>query len=234
MSSPMPHRVRVASSAILGSALAVCLAAVPASADTLSSRENSWTILAPAIPQLADPFVPIVDVDALRAQEERIAARAARQAAAERRAEREKERREKARAAARKARSQRVVPLAGGYHLTARFGDTGWYWSGGVHTGLDFAAPTGTDVRAAMSGTVIAAGWAGAYGQRIEIRHADGTVTAYNHLSSVLVGTGQAVWAGAHIGDVGSTGNVTGSHLHLEVTGPSGTMVDPAAWLGLR
>jgi murein DD-endopeptidase MepM/ murein hydrolase activator NlpD len=226
--------VRFASSAILGSALVVCLAGAPASADPLGPREPTWTSTDPAIPQLADPFVPIVDVDALRAQEERIAARAARRAAAERRAEREKERREKARAAARKARSQRVVPLAGGYHLTARFGDAGWYWSGGVHTGLDFAAPTGTDVRAAMSGTVIAAGWAGAYGQRIEIRHADGTVTAYNHLSSVLVGTGQAVRAGAHIGDVGSSGNVTGSHLHLEVTGPSGTMVDPAAWLGLR
>ena len=234
MSSPMPRRVRFASSAILGSALVVCLAGAPASADPLGPREPTWTSTDPAIPQLADPFVPIVDVDALRAQEEQIAARGERRAAAERRAEREKDRRQKARAAARKARSQRVVPLARGYHLTARFGDTGWYWSGGVHTGLDFAAPTGTDVRAAMSGTVLAAGWAGAYGQRVEVQHADGTVTAYNHLSSILVGSGQAVRAGAHIGDVGTTGNATGSHLHLEVTDPSGTLIDPAAWLGLR
>ncbi len=136
--------------------------------------------------------------------------------------------------AARKRLDKKYVPLARDYNLTARFGDWGWYWSGGRHTGLDFAAPTGTNVQA-TPGRQGDRRWVGGgpTSQRLEIKATDGTVTAYNHLSRLLVGVGDVVGGGRHVGDVGSTGNVTGSHLHLEVTGRSGSFIDPAAWLGL-
>jgi murein DD-endopeptidase MepM/ murein hydrolase activator NlpD len=115
------------------------------------------------------------------------------------------------------------------YRLTARFGQSGSRWSRD-HTGLDFAAPYGTPVRAVAAGTVVAAGWAGAYGYRTVIRHADGTRTWYAHQSRLLVRHGK-VKAGQIIGRVGSTGNSTGPHLHLEVR-RHGQPVNPATWLG--
>ena len=142
-------------------------------------------------------------------------------------------RQRKADAAARRRSAQKVTPIASGYDLTARFGQAGGYWSGGRHTGLDFAAPRGTDVRAARTGTVVVAGWEGSYGNRIEIRHSDGTVTTYSHLSEIGVGVGEQVAAGQAIGAVGATGNATGTHLHFEVLTPAGSFIDPAAWLGL-
>ena len=126
----------------------------------------------------------------------------------------------------------RQSPVAkSNYRLTARFGDTGWHWSSGVHTGLDFAGSTGTDVMAAASGTVVEAGWAGAYGNRIVVDHGDGYSTTYNHLSATRVSVGDKVRTGDHIGDLGGTGNVTGPHLHFEVT-KGEKMVDPEEWLG--
>jgi murein DD-endopeptidase MepM/ murein hydrolase activator NlpD len=115
------------------------------------------------------------------------------------------------------------------YELTARFGAGGGLWSG-LHAGLDFAAPLGTPVRAVAGGRVIEAGWDGAYGWRITVRHRDGTETWYCHLSEVLI-TGGRVAGGQRIGRVGSTGNSTGPHLHFEVHPFGGSAVDPLPWL---
>ncbi|MEU6894968.1 M23 family metallopeptidase [Streptomyces sp. NPDC046557] len=115
------------------------------------------------------------------------------------------------------------------YTLTSHYGDSGSMWSSGHHTGLDFAAPTGTPVKAVAGGTVVSAGWSGAYGYRIVLRLDDGTEIWYCHLSSMSVTSG-TVGAGDTIGRVGATGNVTGAHLHLEVR-RGGSTVDPLAWL---
>lgn len=115
------------------------------------------------------------------------------------------------------------------YTLTSHYGDSGSMWSSGYHTGLDFAAPTGTPVKAVGGGKVISAGWSGAYGYRIVLQLDDGTEVWYCHLSSMSVTSG-TVGAGETIGRVGATGNVTGAHLHLEVR-KGGSTVDPLAWL---
>ncbi|CAI9401789.1 M23 family metallopeptidase [Nocardioides sp. T2.26MG-1] len=118
-----------------------------------------------------------------------------------------------------------TTPVAA-YHLTARFGETSSLWASS-HTGLDFAAPTGTPVRAATAGTVTFVGWAGAYGNKIEITHPDGSETWYAHLSRTDVRVGSQVGTGAVIGAVGATGNVTGPHLHFEVRPGGDGPVDP-------
>ncbi|WP_367140799.1 M23 family metallopeptidase [Streptomyces sp. STD57] len=123
----------------------------------------------------------------------------------------------------------------GSYTLTAGFGQAGNMWSA-HHTGEDFAAPTGTPVKAVGGGTITQAGWAGAYGYRIVLRLDDGTELWFCHLSSMVVTSGK-VAAGQVIGRVGATGNVTGPHLHLEVRPGGGAPVDPLGWLrgrGLR
>ncbi|MGW3508867.1 transglycosylase family protein [Streptomyces sp. NPDC000994] len=127
-----------------------------------------------------------------------------------------------------------VAPVGGSvgtpYHAT------GAHWSKGYHTGVDFEVPTGTSVKAAAAGRVVSAGWGGAYGYQVVIRHADGHYTQYGHLSAISVRAGQSVAAGRGIGRSGATGNVTGPHLHFEVrTGPGfGTDVDPLAYLRAR
>ncbi len=105
-------------------------------------------------------------------------------------------------------------------------------WSNG-HTGEDFPAGTGTVVKAVTNGTVVSAGWGGAYGNQVVIRHDDGRYSQYGHLSAISVGAGQKVTVGQQIGAVGSTGNSTGPHLHFEVrTGPGyGSDIDPLAYL---
>ncbi|MFJ9577985.1 M23 family metallopeptidase [Streptomyces sp. NPDC101191] len=140
--------------------------------------------------------------------------------------------------AARKAEAERLAKLAASfslptssYTITSTYGEAGSMWSSGYHTGLDFAAPTGTPVKAVHGATVKSAGWSGAYGYRIVLELEDGTEIWYCHLSSMTVGVGQSVGTGETIGRVGATGNVTGPHLHLEVHTPSGDGIDPAAWL---
>ncbi|WP_225830028.1 transglycosylase family protein [Streptomyces sp. NK08204] len=119
------------------------------------------------------------------------------------------------------------APLGTGYR------EAGSHWSLGYHTGIDFLVPTGTSVKAAGAGHVVAAGWGGSYGYQVVIRHADGHYTQYGHLSAISVRAGQTVSAGQRIGRSGATGNVTGPHLHFEVrTGPGfGTDIDPVAYL---
>lgn len=116
------------------------------------------------------------------------------------------------------------------YTLTSHYGDSGSMWSSGQHTGLDFAAPTGTPVKAVHGGKITSAGWSGAYGYRIVLELPDGTEVWYCHLSSMAVTSG-AVGTGDTIGRVGATGNVTGAHLHLEVRTAGGSTMDPLAWL---
>ncbi|MET8684857.1 LysM peptidoglycan-binding domain-containing protein [Streptomyces sp. NPDC004732] len=121
-----------------------------------------------------------------------------------------------------------VKPVAAAFGTP--FGKPGPMWSSGYHTGLDFPAPQGTKVVAASSGTVVKTGWAGAYGMLVEIRHQDGKVSRYAHLSAISIGQGQTVTAGQQIGNVGSTGNSTGPHLHFEVL-EGGKQVDPMRFL---
>ncbi|TDR87356.1 M23 family metallopeptidase [Enterovirga rhinocerotis] len=96
------------------------------------------------------------------------------------------------------------------------------------HTGVDWAARVGTPIFAAGNGTVIKADWSSGYGRRIEIQHANGYVTTYNHQSAFARGITQGVRVrqGQVIGYVGSTGLSTGPHLHYEVL-INGRFVDP-------
>jgi murein DD-endopeptidase MepM/ murein hydrolase activator NlpD len=106
-------------------------------------------------------------------------------------------------------------------------------WSSGYHTGVDFAAATGTSLKAVGAGTVVSAGWGGAYGNQVVIQLSDGHYAQYAHLSSLSVSAGQSVTAGQEIGLSGATGNVTGPHLHFEIrtTPDYGSDVDPLAFL---
>ncbi|PVC80113.1 transglycosylase family protein [Streptomyces sp. CS131] len=106
-------------------------------------------------------------------------------------------------------------------------------WSSGYHTGVDFPVPTGTSVKSVAPGRVVSAGWAGAYGYEVVIRHSDGKYSQYAHLSALHVRAGQSVSGGQRIARSGSTGNSTGPHLHFEIrTGPGyGSDIDPLAYL---
>ncbi len=88
-----------------------------------------------------------------------------------------------------------------------------------MHTGTDFAAPSGTPIYAAGNGTIEVAGWNGGYGKYVRIRHANGYKTAYAHMSRIAKGItpGARVTQGQTIGAVGTTGRSTGPHLHYEV-----------------
>ncbi|HXW72284.1 MAG TPA: M23 family metallopeptidase [Methylocella sp.] len=96
------------------------------------------------------------------------------------------------------------------------------------HTGVDWAAPIGTPIFAAGSGTVIKAGWDSGYGRRVEIEHANGYITTYNHMSGFARGAteGAHVRQGQVIGYLGQTGLATGPHLHYEIM-VNGHFVDP-------
>ncbi|MFJ4124403.1 transglycosylase family protein [[Kitasatospora] papulosa] len=129
-----------------------------------------------------------------------------------------------------KPRSGLTAPVSAGtgtpYHQAGS-------WSSGYHTGVDFPVPTGTSVKAVASGKVVSAGWAGAYGYEVVVRHDDGRYSQYAHLSSLHVRAGQQVGTGQRIARSGSTGNSTGPHLHFEIrTGPGyGSDIDPLAYL---
>lgn len=138
------------------------------------------------------------------------------------------------------AETSRVVfPLpAGTWTQTSPFG---WrvHPIAGVeafHAGTDYAAPNGTPILAVADGTVTYAGPQPGYGNAITIRHTVGGQTftsLYGHMwdGHLYVQAGQTVVAGQHIADVGSNGDSTGPHLHVEVHDPSGAPIDPAVWL---
>ena len=138
--------------------------------------------------------------------------------------------------------SSRVVfPLPEGtWVLTSSFGMRVHPITGEhkLHTGTDLAAADGTAILAAADGTVTVAQFSGGYGGLIVIEHTvDGqkVATAYAHMwqHGIHVKAGDHVRAGQHIGDVGSSGDSTGAHLHFEVRpgGTNGEAIDAAAWL---
>jgi murein DD-endopeptidase MepM/ murein hydrolase activator NlpD len=98
------------------------------------------------------------------------------------------------------------------------------------HHGIDIAAPRGTPIEAAATGTVVFAGKRGGYGNTVVIEQTDGRQTLYAHADQLLVNVGETVQAGQTIATVGSTGRSTGPHLHFEVR-ENGQPVDPAATL---
>ncbi|GAB2762617.1 M23 family metallopeptidase [Streptomyces bullii] len=137
------------------------------------------------------------------------------------------------------SRATEAAGTAGGYTapVSAGIGTAykvaGSMWSSGYHTGVDFSVPTGTSLKAVGAGTVVSAGWAGAYGNQVVIKLSDGYYAQYAHLSSLSVSAGQSVTAGQQVGLSGSTGNSTGPHLHFEIrtTPDYGSDVDPVAYL---
>ncbi|MPY36505.1 peptidoglycan DD-metalloendopeptidase family protein [Streptomyces adustus] len=135
-------------------------------------------------------------------------------------------------AAPQAASSAFVLPVSGAPIGTA-YNVAGSMWSSGHHTGVDFVVPTGTSLKAVGAGTVVSAGWGGAYGNQVVIRLADGHYAQYAHLSQLSVSAGQAVTTGQQVGLSGATGNVTGPHLHFEIrtTPDYGSDIDPIAYL---
>jgi murein DD-endopeptidase MepM/ murein hydrolase activator NlpD len=107
----------------------------------------------------------------------------------------------------------------------------GWRW-GRMHQGIDIAADIGTPIYAAATGVVEFAGWnSGGYGNMVEVRHSDGSMTRYAHMNAVYVRAGQEVRQGEQLGEMGSTGYSTGPHLHFEVHLPNQGTVNPIAYL---
>lgn len=101
-----------------------------------------------------------------------------------------------------------------------------------VHSGVDIAAPFGTDILSANDGRVIFAGNKGSYGKAIMVDHGGGIVTLYGHCSSFVASEGQMVMRGQPIAKIGSTGYSTGPHLHFEVR-INGKHVNPSGYIGL-
>jgi murein DD-endopeptidase MepM/ murein hydrolase activator NlpD len=122
--------------------------------------------------------------------------------------------------------TQYISPAQG--ILTSSYG---WRW-GRMHKGIDIAAPIGTPIVAAASGTVITAGWnSGGYGYLVEIQHPDGSITLYAHNNRLLVRKGKSVMQGQPIAEMGSTGYSTGPHCHFEIHLPGKGAVNPIAFL---
>jgi murein DD-endopeptidase MepM/ murein hydrolase activator NlpD len=95
-----------------------------------------------------------------------------------------------------------------------------------LHTGTDFHFSPGEKVKATAPGRIISAGWAGGYGNMVEIDHGEGITTRYGHMAEILVRVGDAVKTGDTVGLAGSTGRSTGTHLHYEVR-ENGNPIDP-------
>ena len=121
-----------------------------------------------------------------------------------------------------------VLPVEG-YHITGEFGDSSGLWSS-THTGLDFAADEGAELRAIGPGEVVSTESDGSFGNKTVVKLDDGTVLWYCHQSEFGAEPGQRLAPGDLVGYLGSTGNVTGPHLHLEVH-RGGKPIDPAVWL---
>ncbi len=195
--------------------------------------------------------------DTLKAQEQAIQA----EIEAQRRAEEEARRAAAAAAAAKKQQGSSSnsgssattapvasAPASGGMFQRPASGrlSQGWGPASGAngysfHNALDIAGPVGTPIYAAQTGTVLRAGWGGAYGNHVMIAHViNGQVwtTVYAHMSSVSVSAGQRVSQGQNLGGMGSTGNSTGSHLHFEIhrggysysSSSAGSTVNPATF----
>lgn len=135
-------------------------------------------------------------------------------------------------------------PAGGGGQFGAPRDDNGDGIADRYHQGIDLGSANtrlpgsniyiGVPIHAVRAGTVSFAGWAGAKaGNQVQIRHAGGWVSKYNHLSSIAVHYGQAVTAGQKIGGMGATGNAQGAHLHVELW-LNGVAKDPRQILPVR
>lgn len=119
-----------------------------------------------------------------------------------------------------------ALPLKSAFRFTSGFGRR---W-GRLHAGTDFAGAYGSPIYATADGVVVHAGWESGYGRLVEIRHDFGLRTRYAHLSDIDVKVGQRVSRGDHIGDMGNSGNSTGTHLHYEVR-VGDTPVNPMTYI---
>jgi murein DD-endopeptidase MepM/ murein hydrolase activator NlpD len=101
------------------------------------------------------------------------------------------------------------------------------------HPGIDFKGAKGDVAKCTANGRVVSAGWYGGYGNCVRVAHANGFETLYGHLSRITVKVGQQVSVGDKVGEVGSTGHSTGTHLHYEVR-KNGKPVNPVKFLTLN
>ena len=120
-----------------------------------------------------------------------------------------------------------VTPVQG--RITSRYGHMSSRRAG-AHTGTDIACAKGTPIKAVADGTVTFAGWSGSYGKLIKVSHGNGVETWYAHCTDLYGTVGQQVNSGDTIATVGSTGNSTGNHLHLEIR-INGSAVNPQKYL---
>ena len=120
-----------------------------------------------------------------------------------------------------------VYPVTG--RISSKFGVVSSIRSG-AHTGLDIAVSRGTPIKVAASGTVTFAGYSGSYGNLVKVSHGSGVETWYAHCNAIYVSEGDYLVAGDVLGEVGSTGNATGPHLHLEIR-IDGTPVNPQNYM---
>lgn len=120
-----------------------------------------------------------------------------------------------------------AIPVNGS--ISSRFGSRSGSRSS-THTGLDIATSLGTGVRAIAPGTVTYAGYKGSYGNLVIVDHGNGVQSYYAHCSQLYVSSGQNVDSNSTIAAVGSTGNSTGPHLHLEIR-INGQPVNPQNYL---
>ncbi|MGP9018050.1 M23 family metallopeptidase [Streptomyces sp. BR1] len=221
----------LATAGVVGTLASPALAAENAASTSASVEDTGITQAIVIGDTLADRIGAQAAAQQHAADKARAAAEAKRKAEA--RAKEERAAKERAaREAERKRLNTFVAPISNSYVSTG-YKTGGSLWSSGSHTGIDFHAESGTVVHAVGLGTVVEAGWGGAYGNNIVIKMNDGTYTQYGHLSSIGVSVGQSVEPGQQIGLSGDTGNTTGPHLHFEArTAPTyGSDIDPVAYL---
>ena len=120
-----------------------------------------------------------------------------------------------------------VIPVNG--TVTSRFGTVSSVRSSS-HTGLDISTSRGTGIRPIANGTVVFASYKGSYGNLVIIDHGNGVQSYYAHCNAIYVSNGQAVDTNSVIAAVGSTGNSTGPHLHLEIR-INGVPVNPQSYI---
>lgn len=121
---------------------------------------------------------------------------------------------------------QYISPARGA--LTSGYG---WRW-GRMHRGIDIASAVGTTVMASAPGVIVTAGWnSGGYGNLVEVRHPDGSLTVYAHNNKIVARTGQQVQQGQKISEMGSTGRSTGPHVHFEIHPQGKGAVNPMSFL---
>ncbi|MEU2263710.1 M23 family metallopeptidase [Streptomyces sp. NPDC019645] len=222
----------IATTGVIGTLASPAFAAEP---EVSAPVEDTGLTQVVAVDSLAEQIDAQADAQqqeaALSAAQERAEAEAKRKA--ELRVEAARDAAERAaREAERKRLMTYTLPVAGSY-VSTDYHAGGGQWSSGSHTGVDFHAASGTEVVAVGMGTVVEAGWGGAYGNNVVLRMHDGTYTQYGHLSSISVSVGQQVAPGQQIGLSGSTGNSSGPHLHFEArTGEDyGSDIDPVSYL---